>query len=580
MTSDQDDGLGRTWRARMEALAEKAGNLANRVQSGPAAPEDGGVSSPSSGDGSGGGGLGARLQQTLSRLATKAESAADFVQMPSLKGHDHKDPLMDGAVKAGRSLSSAWSTLAPKYLPFADAASEGLPLNRLLRLSLFQVSVGMAMVLLTGTLNRVMNVEMGIPIWVVAVMIALPILFAPARVLIGFKSDNYRSFIGWRRVPFMWLGTLSQFLGLALMPFALFLLSAQGNSGLVDLVGYLGAAFAFLLVGLGYHTTQTAGIALATDLADEDKRPRVVALLYVMLLLGMIFAAIFYGYMLAPSASGGAFSETALVQTIQLSALITLVLNIVALWKQEPRNPTRTKDVEKEPDFRETLAAFADQPNLKRLLLAIFLGTAAFSMQDVLLEPYGGEMLGLSVSATTLLTAFFAFGSLVGFALSAKVLESGFDGCRLATVGLVVGVPAFVCLLLANPLDSALLYRVGSILIGFGGGLYAVGTLTSVMSFAEKGDVGLTLGAWGAVQATAMGGATMLGGAIKYLFAAIFSIEFLGLSAQASYIGYAVVYVIEIVLLFATLVVILPLARQGLGGGGSRGRFGLSGLPG
>ena len=44
-----------------------------------------------------------------------------------------------------------------EMLPFADAASEGLPLARLLRLSLFQVSVGMATVMLLGTLNRVMT---------------------------------------------------------------------------------------------------------------------------------------------------------------------------------------------------------------------------------------------------------------------------------------------------------------------------------------------------------------------------------------------------------------------------------------
>ena len=35
-------------------------------------------------------------------------------------------------------------------MPFADAASDNLPLSRLLRLSLFQISVGMAMVMLVG----------------------------------------------------------------------------------------------------------------------------------------------------------------------------------------------------------------------------------------------------------------------------------------------------------------------------------------------------------------------------------------------------------------------------------------------
>ncbi|MEM7615265.1 MAG: MFS transporter, partial [Pseudomonadota bacterium] len=36
------------------------------------------------------------------------------------------------------------AALGPRYLPFADVASEDVPLSQLLRLSLFQVSVGMA----------------------------------------------------------------------------------------------------------------------------------------------------------------------------------------------------------------------------------------------------------------------------------------------------------------------------------------------------------------------------------------------------------------------------------------------------
>jgi len=75
-------------------------------------------------------------------------------------------------------LSRAWMKLSPDLLPFADAASETLPLDRLLRLSLFQVSVGMVAVLLIGTLNRVMIVELGVPTWMVAVMVSLPLVFA------------------------------------------------------------------------------------------------------------------------------------------------------------------------------------------------------------------------------------------------------------------------------------------------------------------------------------------------------------------------------------------------------------------
>ena len=80
--------------------------------------------------------------------------------------------------------------LGTRFMPFADAATPELPLARLLRLSLFQVSVGMAMVLLIGTLNRVMIVELGVPAWLVALMVSLPLVFAPFRAVIGFRSDT------------------------------------------------------------------------------------------------------------------------------------------------------------------------------------------------------------------------------------------------------------------------------------------------------------------------------------------------------------------------------------------------------
>lgn len=86
------------------------------------------------------------------------------------------------------STSRAWIALGPRFLPFADAATRELPLSRLLRLSLFQVSVGMAIVLLNGTLNRVMVLELEVPAWLVSLMVSLPLLFAPLRALIGFRS--------------------------------------------------------------------------------------------------------------------------------------------------------------------------------------------------------------------------------------------------------------------------------------------------------------------------------------------------------------------------------------------------------
>ena len=108
-------------------------------------------------------------------------------------------------------------------------------------------------------------------------MISLPLVFAPFRAVVGFKSDTHRSVLGWRRVPYLWMGTLIQFGGLAIMPFALIVLSGDSNGPII--IGQAAAGLAFLLVGAGLHTTQTVGLALATDLSPPETHPKVVALL-------------------------------------------------------------------------------------------------------------------------------------------------------------------------------------------------------------------------------------------------------------------------------------------------------------
>jgi BCD family chlorophyll transporter-like MFS transporter len=450
-------------------------------------------------------------------------------------------------------VARVWTYLTPRFLPFADAATPELPLGRLLRLALFQVSIGMAIVLLNGTLNRVMVVELGVPTWLVACMVSLPLVFAPLRALVGFRSDTHRSVLGWKRVPYIWFGTLLQFGGFAIMPFALLILS--GDTTGPAWVGHAGVALAFLLVGAGLHTTQTAGLALATDLAPPEARPRVVALLYVMLLAGMVFSALLFGALLAD------FSQLRLIQLVQGCAVATVVLNVIALWKQEPRNPTATHPDLPRPSFKDSWAAFRSSGRAGRVLVAVGLGTAAFSMQDILLEPYGGQILNLTVGETTALTALLAGGTLAGFALAARQLGRGADPYRLAALGLLAGLFAFSAVIFSAPMESPTLCRIGTVLIGFGSGLFVVGTLTAAMALARDGESGLALGAWGAVQATAAGTAIAMGGAIRDVVSSLGVQGALGPALADPSVGYGAVYYLEIILLFATLAAIGPLVR-------------------
>ncbi len=430
-----------------------------------------------------------------------------------------------------RALMSRWASLGPRFLPFADAATPDLPLPRLLRLSLFQVSVGMALVLLVGTLNRVMIVELGVGASLVAVMVSLPVLYAPFRALIGFRSDTHDSALGWRRVPFIWMGTLIQFGGLAVMPFALLVVSGGGNASQWPAwIGQAGAGIAFLAVGAGLHTTQTAGLALATDLAPPESRPRVVGLMYVMLLVGTIVSAFLFG---------------------------------AYLQEFTPGVPRRLKPVrEAPPTFAQAWSTYIEGDGARRRLVAIAMGTMAFAMQDVLLEPYGGQVLGMSVGSTTWLTATLALGGLFGFGWASRVLGRGADPARMAVAGAWVGVPAFVAVTAAASMHSVALFSAGVFLIGFGGGLFGHGTLTLTMNRAPREQIGLALGAWGAVQATAAGIAVALGGILRDVVNALATSGAFGPSLAHPATGYSFVYALETLLLLATVLAMGRLVGQ------------------
>jgi len=465
----------------------------------------------------------------------------------------------------------AWAqALMARYVPFADAASADLPLAKLWRLSLFQVAIGIATALLVGTLNRVMIVELGVPAWWVALSVALPLVFAPMRAMIGYRSDTHPSALGLRRLPYLWMGNLLMFGGLAIMPFALLLLADPPPGSLW--LGRLGAGLAFVLAGAGIQITQTAGMALASDLATEQTRPRVVAFLYTALLVGLVLGAAGLGWMLTD------FSPKRLIQVVQGCAVAVMVLNLTALWRQEARGARR--GARAPGGFALQWQAMMAMPGMRRFLWTVGLGTCAFSMQDIVLEPYGGEVLGLAVSHTSALTALSALGAMLAFAWSAHQVARGTDTCRLGANGVLLGLPAFAMVVFAAPLQAPWLFQCGAFLIGMAGGLFAVGMLLTAMEFVQGGASGLVLGAWGAVQASAAGVAMALGGALRDGVGHLAMAGHLGVSLQSPVTGYSFVFHLEIYLLFVVLIALGPLVRRRRGQAPSANRLGLAEMPG
>jgi BCD family chlorophyll transporter-like MFS transporter len=422
---------------------------------------------------------------------------------------------------------------------------------RVLRLSLFQFGMGLSLAPLTGTLNRVLINELAIPAVAVGVLIALHYFVSPARVLIGFRSDVDRAQGRWR-TPYLVFGAMLTYGGLATAPFSLILLSGDGL--LPFPLAMLVCLLIFLAYGIGVNVVETIYLAMVSDITPPQERGRVLGVLWMMLVLGTIVSSILMGQLLVE------YSHYRLIQVMQGSALLFIFLTFVALFGQERlKSNGDLADVVAPVRVRESLAdslrMLLQQRPLRNLFLVLFLGTLGFATHDVLLEPYGGQVLGMSVAATTQLTALWGGGMLVAICLAAVALWRGRSALLLIGGGCLFGAGGFLTVALASDPGLVDLFRSGVILIGMGRGLFIVGGLALVMALVDRNHAGLFLALWGITQALAQGFGTIGAGLARDVVQAI---------TGNIALGYTSVYVASLGLLSLTviLLVALRLGRQ------------------
>ncbi|MEO0730513.1 MAG: PucC family protein, partial [Pseudomonadota bacterium] len=95
-----------------------------------------------------------------------------------------------------------------------------------------------------------------------------------------------------------------------------------------------------------------------------------------------------------------------------------------------------------------------------------------------------------------------------------------------------------------------------------GGSSFMAQALMAAMAQASDDTTGLALGAWGAVQASATGLAMAIGGGLRDLVRALVDADAFGRGFDGTALGYVVVYNLEILLLFAAMIVLGPLATH------------------
>jgi len=397
-----------------------------------------------------------------------------------------------------------------------------------LQLGLIHVAVAMTLVPINSTLNRVMIKELALSATLVAVLASLPYLFAPIQVAIGSYSDRHPLF-GFRRTPYILAGLLLCVLGVILSPQAAFLMSR--NLGL----GTLAGALAFGAWGMGYNLSSVSYLSLASELSGENGRGKTIATMWFMMIVSIIATAIGLSRMVDP------YTPAALMRAFTYVGLSSLVLGLLGLLLLEPRARAQSAVRAEAYTVKQMAAAITANPLARTFFVYLLLLLAAILGQDVLLEPFGAEAFGLSVTETTRITSLWGTFVLIAI-LIAGALEGRLAKRLVAQVGNLGALAGFLVILASGFSSSLGVFYAGVTLLGLGTGLATVSNLSLMFDFTVPGSVGLYIGVWGFSNALSRLTGSILGGALRDVVT-----QATGLALS----GYLVVFAVEALMLVA-----------------------------
>lgn len=421
-----------------------------------------------------------------------------------------------------------------------------MKLSGLLRLGLFQMAAGATSVIFLGVVNRVMRVELGIDLFLVSLLVGGGhYLGAVAAIPFGHFSDTH-PLAGYRRTWYALGGTLVTAAILALSPWMAVWISNHAN----PLGIAVGFAF-FLLEGISTFIAGTAYLSLITDITSDKERGQATGLVWTMLMVGIIATGIGAGIVLRDYT----FDAFALLTAV--AGAVAVLLSVVALLGQERRQWTRAT-VAARIGLRQSLSVITHSTQARWFAAFLMLSMFSYFMQDVILEPFGGEVFGMSAAHTTRFNAYMGLGVILGMISGGMWLIPRYGKPRITAVGCWLQALAFTGLSAAALTVQSHWLPLAITLLGLGAGFFTVGGVSMMMDMTSSERTGLFVGAWTLVQAMAKGPAAIAGGALQSLF------EWLGTnSAQA----YGAVFAVEgfgilLSILFLTRVGVLAFRRE------------------
>jgi BCD family chlorophyll transporter-like MFS transporter len=368
------------------------------------------------------------------------------------------------------------------------------------RLGLVQAALGGIVMLVTSLLNRVMVVEYGLAAALPAALVAWHYAVQLSRPRFGHGSDTGR-----RRTPWIVAGVGILALGALLATNAVLLSPAAPVLSLA--LGIL----AYGLIGGGVGAAGTSLLALLATRTAPERRPAAAAMTWMLMIAGIAVTAGIASQLIDP------FSPQRLALVAGGIALGAFLLTLAAVAGVEGDAAPPPPEAAPQPAFMAALAETWRDGRARQFSLFVFTAMLAYSMQDMILEPFAGLVFGFTPGQSTGLASLQHVGVLAGMLLVALLghrLAARLGGMRTWVVAGCIG-SALALLLLAAAARAGPGFPLAPVvvLLGFCNGVFAVAAIGAMMSLAgqDRGREGIRMGLWGAAQAIAFGLGGLLG---------------------------------------------------------------------
>ncbi len=388
-----------------------------------------------------------------------------------------------------------------------QAKTSGIGWFGIFRLGGVQAAIGAIVMLATSLLNRVMVVEYAIAAAIPAALVAWHYGVQLSRPLWGHRSDRSARRSSWILVG---LGLLA--LGALVAVDATIMMAGSG------LFPVILAVAGFTLIGLGVGMSGTALLALLASRVAVERKPAAAAISWTMMVAGIVVAAGVSGAYLDP------FSETRLVIVCSMVVLVAFCGAMLALRGLERNSaPVLTaQPSDKAHSFPEVLQEIWQDGQARRFTYFVFISMLAYSMQDLILEPFAGFIFKMTPGESTQLSGLQHSGILAG------MLVAGLGGSLYAKrfgpnlkLWIVLGCFGSAVMLaglsMAASTGMSWPLRANVFGLGFANGVFAVAAVSAMLGLASDGKSsgeGARMGVWGAAQAVAFGTGGLLGAVI------------------------------------------------------------------